>query len=37
VYASEVHDAVAKYGTVEMFNAEGKAEETRPDAAPPTK
>ena len=30
--AKEVHDAVAKYGTVEMFNADGKAEETKSDA-----
>jgi hypothetical protein len=32
--AKEVHDVVAKYGTVELFNAEGKAEETKPEAAP---
>jgi zinc protease len=35
--AKQVHEAVAKYGTVEMFNAEGKAEETKPDAAPSVK
>jgi zinc protease len=35
--AKQVHEAVAKYGTVEMFNAEGKAEETKPDATPSVK
>jgi zinc protease len=32
--AKEVHDAVAKYGTVEVFDAEGKAVETKAEAAP---
>lgn len=35
--AKEVREAVAKYGTVEMFNADGKAEETKPDSGPVAK
>jgi hypothetical protein len=32
-----VRDAVAKYGTVEVYDAEGKAVEAKTDAAPNTK
>ena len=40
--AKQVRDAVAKYGTVEVYDAEGKAVEAKPaeakqDAAPGTK
>jgi zinc protease len=32
--AKQVHDAVAKYGTVEVFDADGKPEETKATSAP---
>ena len=35
--AKEVREAVAKYGTVEVFDAEGKPVEAKADAAPSTK
>jgi zinc protease len=35
--AKEVREAVAKYGTVEVFDAEGKPAEAKADAAPGTK
>lgn len=35
--AKQVREAVAKYGTVEAFDAEGKAVETKVDPAPTTK
>ena len=35
--AKQVHDAVAKYGTVEVYDAEGKAVEAKQEAAPSTK
>jgi zinc protease len=35
--AKQVRDAVAKYGTVEVYDAEGKAVEAKQEAAPSTK
>ena len=35
--AKEVREAVAKYGTLELFDADGKAVETKTEAAPANK
>jgi hypothetical protein len=35
--AKEVREAVAKYGSVQEFDADGKAVEAKADAAPSTK